>query len=251
MRMIIINSILSSSWAVKNFHFSLFFLSSSTALGNLGSVLSSQGRFDEAEEALLAALKFRRNMADAHYNLWVFFPPFHYFFLAVKNRYFWESLQSTRYASSTYTYVSVTENFSSKMYWVREIYDDKVPCLMEETSMAAATDPCHQVKVVLYIEILSIVGEEIKIQSSWKGYDSPYSGWLAADFFPTLRLIHPFSCCRILLHVQSPQYNMLYKRWRRQNCWCSHIAACTVQSSLYSHIKCSAESFTFYSRKFF
>lgn len=102
MRMIIINSILSSSWAVKNFHFSLFFLSSSTALGNLGSVLSSQGRFDEAEEALLAALKFRRNMADAHYNLWVFFPPFHYFFLAVKNRYFWESLQSTRYASSTY-----------------------------------------------------------------------------------------------------------------------------------------------------
>lgn len=63
--MIIINSILSSSSAVKNFPFFFYF----TALGNLGSVLSSQGRFDEAEEALLAALKFRRNMADAHYNL--------------------------------------------------------------------------------------------------------------------------------------------------------------------------------------
>lgn len=40
-----------------------------TALGNLGSVLSSQGRFEEAELALLGALKHRSNMADVHYNL--------------------------------------------------------------------------------------------------------------------------------------------------------------------------------------
>lgn len=40
-----------------------------TALGNLGSVLSSQGRFEEAEEALLGALKHRSNMAEVHYNL--------------------------------------------------------------------------------------------------------------------------------------------------------------------------------------
>jgi hypothetical protein len=39
------------------------------ALGNLGSVLSSQGRFEEAEEALLGALRHRSNMADVHYNL--------------------------------------------------------------------------------------------------------------------------------------------------------------------------------------
>lgn len=44
-------------------------LSLFTALGNLGSVLSSQGRFEEAEEALLGALKHRSNMADVHYNL--------------------------------------------------------------------------------------------------------------------------------------------------------------------------------------
>lgn len=40
-----------------------------TALGNLGSVLSSQGRYIEAKEALQLALKYRPNMADVHYNL--------------------------------------------------------------------------------------------------------------------------------------------------------------------------------------
>lgn len=40
-----------------------------SALGNLGSVLSSQGRFEEARIALLEALKHRPNMADVHYNL--------------------------------------------------------------------------------------------------------------------------------------------------------------------------------------
>ncbi|CRL02602.1 CLUMA_CG015797, isoform A [Clunio marinus] len=43
------------------------------ALGNLGSVLSSQGRFEEAEEALLGALKHRSNMADVHYNLGILY----------------------------------------------------------------------------------------------------------------------------------------------------------------------------------
>jgi len=39
------------------------------AYGNLGSVLSSQGRVEEAEWAYRMALKYRSNMADVHYNL--------------------------------------------------------------------------------------------------------------------------------------------------------------------------------------
>ncbi|XP_072385462.1 protein O-mannosyl-transferase Tmtc2 isoform X2 [Diabrotica undecimpunctata] len=39
------------------------------AYGNLGSVLSSQGRVDEAETAFRKALQHRPNMADVHYNL--------------------------------------------------------------------------------------------------------------------------------------------------------------------------------------
>ncbi|KAH8378018.1 hypothetical protein KR093_008497, partial [Drosophila rubida] len=42
------------------------------ALGNLGSVLSSQGRYEEAKLALEAAIWQRPTMADAHFNLgWV------------------------------------------------------------------------------------------------------------------------------------------------------------------------------------
>ncbi|EDW03302.1 GH11163 [Drosophila grimshawi] len=39
------------------------------ALGNLGSVLSSQGRYAEAKVALQLAITYRPNMADAHFNL--------------------------------------------------------------------------------------------------------------------------------------------------------------------------------------
>ncbi|XP_068081246.1 protein O-mannosyl-transferase Tmtc2 [Anabrus simplex] len=39
------------------------------AYGNLGSVLSSRGKTEEAEWAFRMALKFRSNMADVHYNL--------------------------------------------------------------------------------------------------------------------------------------------------------------------------------------
>ncbi|XP_046590337.1 protein O-mannosyl-transferase TMTC2 isoform X2 [Neodiprion lecontei] len=39
------------------------------AYGNLGSVLSAQGRITEAEEAFTQALRYRPNMADVHYNL--------------------------------------------------------------------------------------------------------------------------------------------------------------------------------------
>ncbi|KAG7213726.1 hypothetical protein KM043_002960 [Ampulex compressa] len=39
------------------------------AYGNLGSVLSAQGRAAEAEEAFVQALRYRPNMADVHYNL--------------------------------------------------------------------------------------------------------------------------------------------------------------------------------------
>ncbi|XP_043487611.1 protein O-mannosyl-transferase TMTC2-like isoform X1 [Polistes fuscatus] len=39
------------------------------AYGNLGSVLSAQGRVAEAEEAFTQALRYRPNMADVHYNL--------------------------------------------------------------------------------------------------------------------------------------------------------------------------------------
>ncbi|XP_068632488.1 protein O-mannosyl-transferase Tmtc2 [Battus philenor] len=39
------------------------------AYGNLGSVLTTQGRLEEAEVAFERALKYRPNMADVHYNL--------------------------------------------------------------------------------------------------------------------------------------------------------------------------------------
>lgn len=39
------------------------------AYGNLGSVLTTQGRLTEAEIAFEKALKYRPNMADVHYNL--------------------------------------------------------------------------------------------------------------------------------------------------------------------------------------
>lgn len=39
------------------------------AYGNLGSVLTTQGRTAEAEIAFEKALKYRPNMADVHYNL--------------------------------------------------------------------------------------------------------------------------------------------------------------------------------------
>ncbi|BES87867.1 Tetratricopeptide repeat [Nesidiocoris tenuis] len=41
----------------------------SAAYGNLGSVLSSQGRIKEAEHAFRMALLYRPNMAEVHYNL--------------------------------------------------------------------------------------------------------------------------------------------------------------------------------------
>lgn len=47
----------------------IFLFHPNIALGNLGSVLSSQGRFTEAKAALQQALKHRPNMADVHYNL--------------------------------------------------------------------------------------------------------------------------------------------------------------------------------------
>lgn len=40
-----------------------------SAYANLGSILSSQGRVEEAEQALKTALRYRPTMADAHYNL--------------------------------------------------------------------------------------------------------------------------------------------------------------------------------------
>uniref|UniRef100_A0A1A9UXH9 dolichyl-phosphate-mannose--protein mannosyltransferase n=1 Tax=Glossina austeni TaxID=7395 RepID=A0A1A9UXH9_GLOAU len=43
------------------------------ALGNLGSVLSSQARYTEAEEILLEAIKYRPNMADVHFNLGILY----------------------------------------------------------------------------------------------------------------------------------------------------------------------------------
>lgn len=46
-----------------------YFYYTFSALGNLGSVLSSKGHLDIAEVALITALKFRPNMADVHYNL--------------------------------------------------------------------------------------------------------------------------------------------------------------------------------------
>lgn len=39
------------------------------AYGNLGSVLTSQGRLKEAEWTLRKALQYRPNMAEVHYNL--------------------------------------------------------------------------------------------------------------------------------------------------------------------------------------
>ncbi|OAD62726.1 hypothetical protein WN48_07542 [Eufriesea mexicana] len=49
--------------------FSPGMLEEDEAYGNLGSVLSAQGRVAEAEEAFVQALRYRPNMADVHYNL--------------------------------------------------------------------------------------------------------------------------------------------------------------------------------------
>lgn len=54
---------------INNIILMFSFLMFVSALGNLGSVLSSQGRYIEAKEALQLALKYRPNMADVHYNL--------------------------------------------------------------------------------------------------------------------------------------------------------------------------------------
>lgn len=43
------------------------------ALGNLASILSMNGFKEEAEATYRKALKYRSNMADVHYNLYVFF----------------------------------------------------------------------------------------------------------------------------------------------------------------------------------
>ncbi|CAG9801583.1 unnamed protein product [Chironomus riparius] len=43
------------------------------ALGNLGSIFCSLGRYLEAEKVLKAALKHRPNMADVHYNLGILY----------------------------------------------------------------------------------------------------------------------------------------------------------------------------------
>ena len=40
-----------------------------SALGNLGNVLTQNGRLTEAENAFKKALEYRSNMADTHYNL--------------------------------------------------------------------------------------------------------------------------------------------------------------------------------------
>nr|XP_018903016.1 PREDICTED: transmembrane and TPR repeat-containing protein 2-like [Bemisia tabaci]XP_018903017.1 PREDICTED: transmembrane and TPR repeat-containing protein 2-like [Bemisia tabaci] len=55
------------------------------AYGNLGSVLSSQGRLDEAEHALKMALSFRPNMADVHYNLGLLYQSRHQFDDAIRS----------------------------------------------------------------------------------------------------------------------------------------------------------------------
>ncbi|CAD6998816.1 unnamed protein product [Ceratitis capitata] len=43
------------------------------ALGNLGSVLSSQGRYEDAQKVLVEAIKHRPNMADVHFNLGILY----------------------------------------------------------------------------------------------------------------------------------------------------------------------------------
>ena len=45
------------------------YLSLIIAWGNLGNILSQQGKLSQAEQAYRTALKVRPNMADAHYNL--------------------------------------------------------------------------------------------------------------------------------------------------------------------------------------
>lgn len=49
--------------------FLVLYVGTFSAYGNLGSILSTQGRVEEAEAALRMALWHRPNMADVHYNL--------------------------------------------------------------------------------------------------------------------------------------------------------------------------------------
>ncbi|XP_058804463.1 protein O-mannosyl-transferase TMTC1-like [Phymastichus coffea] len=53
----------------ENLYRSALSINPPKAYGNLGSVLSAQGRTDEAELAFIEALRHRPNMADVHYNL--------------------------------------------------------------------------------------------------------------------------------------------------------------------------------------
>lgn len=52
----------------------LLLISSPPAYGNLANILSASGQKHEAELAYRKALTFRYNMADVHYNLYVFDP---------------------------------------------------------------------------------------------------------------------------------------------------------------------------------
>nr|CAD7570595.1 unnamed protein product [Timema californicum] len=55
------------------------------AYGNLGSVLSSKGRTEEAEWAFRMALRYRVNMADVHYNIGVLLQGKEHFQEAIKS----------------------------------------------------------------------------------------------------------------------------------------------------------------------
>lgn len=51
------------------FFYSVLFFCNLSAWGNLGNVLKSQGKMEEAEQAYRNALYYRSNMADMLYNL--------------------------------------------------------------------------------------------------------------------------------------------------------------------------------------
>lgn len=73
--------------------------------------------------------------------------------------------------------MTAKSKISTRQESQNEIYDDKV-VLMEGkkgVEYVATAQQSWEKWAELYIEILSIVGEEIKIQFRWKGFDPPFN----------------------------------------------------------------------------
>lgn len=130
--------------------------------------------------------------------------------------------------------MTAKSKISTRQETQNEIYDDKV-VLMEGkkgVEYVATAQQSWEKWAELYIEILSIVGEEIKIQFRWKGFDPPFNVgcWFFSSFLPFL-LSYIITCFPLSSFLSA----MLTS---------SELLLHIVQYTINFHIEC-AESFTF------